>query len=452
MGNIKIGDQGLDLHLPDELNIFLDDLFGRKPLIIVRINGNKNKTIKELERYSKRRSLEVCKLDAKTLNANNTKDESKTTYIKSMSYSDEKSPYYISKNKQMIIVDSLDESTDLEVIRAFMYMAGIDCSYDDVMELPKDKLAYGSACVFIVEDNFSLGRLASISSYWNDKAAILDLRDFQTRVKEHMGEYKINKLKTKEDGKFIYQGKEILYKHILPEDKKELNIIENYRADFYKSDYSKIKFHKYFHHLNSSQAMCINFFYPLIKEKYIGLILDIIGVEKDSNYEIQDISFEKESELEEGQGRKTNFDFYIKLKSGIKIYFEVKYTENEFGKAQNDEVHKDKFREVYNPLLYNNEAIKGIFKTEEYFLNNYQIMRNIVYISEDSYVVFLYPKENYSVRKQALKAREYILERKFTDHFILYTWEDIAQEIIQRLPPGELKDYYNKEFTYKYIK
>ncbi|WP_315118263.1 PGN_0703 family putative restriction endonuclease [uncultured Clostridium sp.] len=442
MRNIKIGDQGADLHLPDELNMFLDDLFGKKPLIIIKVNGSKNKIIKELERYSKKRSLEVCKLDARTLNSNN---------IEEMPYSDRKNPYYISKNKQMIIVDNLDESTDLEVVRTFMYMADIDCCYDDIINLPKDKLPYGSAYVFIAEDSFPIERLASISSRWNDKAAILDLRDFQTRVKEHMGEYKINKLKTKEDGKFIYKGKELLYKHILPEDKKELNIIENYRDGFYKSEYSKIEFHKYFHHLNSSQAMCINFFYPLIKEKYIELILDIIGIKREGNYEIQDISFEKKSELEEGQGRKTNFDFYIKLKSGIKIYFEIKYTENEFGKAQNDEAHKDKFREVYKPLLYNNEAIKEIFKTEEYFLNNYQIMRNIVHISKDSYVVFLYPKENYGIRKQALKAGEYILEHKFTDHFILYTWEDIVDELTQRLPSGDLKDYYNKEFTYKYL-
>lgn len=276
--------------------------------------------------------------------------------------------------------------------------------------------------------------------------------DFQTRVKEHMGLYKNKQLRIIEDGKFVYKGKELLYKHILPKDKKEFNIIENYREDFYKSNYSKIKFHKYFHHLNSSQAMCINFFYPLIKEKYIELVLEIIGIRSSIVHEIEDISFEKESEMEEGLGRKTNFDFYIKLKSGITIYFEIKYTENEFGKAEHDVEHKDKFNNIYKSILEKNKAIKETFKTEEFFLNNYQIMRNIVHISEDSYVVFLYPRENYRIRKQALKTRQDILEDKFIDHFILFTWEDIVEQLISRLPSGDLRNYYNKEFTYKYLK
>jgi hypothetical protein len=204
--------------------------------------------------------------------------------------------------------------------------------------------------------------------------------------------------------------------------------------------------------LNSSQAMCINFFYPLIKEKYLGLILEIIGIQGDIDYEIENISFEKESEIQEGPGRKTSFDFYVETKSGIKIYFEIKYCENGFGKAKHDKEHKDKFNKVYKELLENNKSIKKAFKTEEYFLNNYQIMRNILHINEDSYVVFLYPEENYGIRKQALKTREEVIEDKLINNFILFTWEDIVNQLILRLPSEELKDYYSKEFTYKYLK
>ena len=79
-----------------------------------------------------------------------------------------------------------------------------------------------------------------LSNY--DEAAILDLRDFQTKIKEHLGEYKRNILKISEDGIFNYKGKELSYEHILPEDKNELNIIEKYRTDFFQSDYNKYKF------------------------------------------------------------------------------------------------------------------------------------------------------------------------------------------------------------------
>ena len=69
---------------------------------------------------------------------------------------------------------------------------------------------------------------------------------------------------TKNDGN--WRGK--FYPHILPKEKKDLNIIEGIRNDFWpylnKTD---IKLHQYFHHLNSSQALCFNLFFPLIKNE-----------------------------------------------------------------------------------------------------------------------------------------------------------------------------------------
>ena len=71
-------------------------------------------------------------------------------------------------------------------------------------------------------------------------------------------------------------------------------------------------------HLNASQAMCINFFYPLI---------------------------------EKGVAGKTNFDFYMKLGFEVNIYFEIKYTETSFGNAKHDSKYKNKFYSTYYPLL-----------------------------------------------------------------------------------------------------
>jgi hypothetical protein len=454
LANMKflLGDQGAELEECSEMNLFLDTLFGRKRLLILKVNGSKNKIFKELNNYCKVKNLQAINLHGQNLKVEDVRGEIEITYIDGMPYSDRKKPFYVSGNKQMIIVDNVDKNVDIEVLRAFLYMASLDCYYDDIENLPKDKLPFGSAYVFIAEDNFPLDRFAAISSYWKDEAAILDLRDFQTRIKEHMGEYKRNILKISEDGIYHYQNKDYVYEHILFKDKNDSNIIEKYRTDFFESEYKKsITLHKYFHHLNSSQGMCINFFYPLIKERHIELILDILGIKGNIGYDNEKIKFEKESEIEEGPWRKTNFDFYIQLESSTKIYFEIKYTENEFGKAPNDAGHKDKFNKLYKPMIHNSEAIKEAFKTEEYFLNNYQIMRNIAHISKDSYVVFLYPRENYSIRKQALKTREEVIEEKMLDHFILFTWEDIVEQLILALPSKKLKNYYSKEFTYKYL-
>lgn len=447
-----IGDQDINILFSDDLNVFMDSLFGRKRLIILKVNMNKGKVIKELKEYCKRKGLEICKLDGKNLTVDSIKGECEIFYEDGMPYYNRKKPYYVSGSKQMILIDNLVEDTDIEVLRAFMYMGSLECYYDDIENLPKEKLPYGSAYVFIAENNFPLEKFASISSYWRDEAAILDLRDFQTKIKEHLGEYKKNTLNISENGTFNYKGEDLPYEHILSKNKKELNIIEKYRTDFFKSDYNNINLHRYFHHLNSSQAMCINFFYPLIKEHLLESILNIMDIKGEINYNSNNICFEKGSELETNAKRKTNFDFYIKLTSGIKIYFEIKYTENEFGKVKHDEEHKNKFNDIYMPLIKNNPAIKDSFKTEDIFLNNYQIMRNIAHVSEDSYVIFIYPKENQGIRKAALSARNDIIARGWGAHFILYAWEDLIEALSYNLNSEELMDYYNKEFSYKYLK
>ena len=45
----------------------------------------------------------------------------------------------------------------------------------------------------------------------------------------------------------------------------------------------------------------------------------------------------------------SNFDFTIPLDTGSRIYFEVKYTENGFGSAKQDDEHLSKFQNIYQP-------------------------------------------------------------------------------------------------------
>ncbi|NLE23941.1 MAG: hypothetical protein GX625_01155 [Clostridiaceae bacterium] len=244
--------------------------------------------------------------------------------------------------------------------------------------------------------------------------------DFNNRVKEHMAKYKVSKLGIEKDG--LYNNKP--YKHILPEKMSSYNIIENYREDFYSSLYKEnIKYHKCFHHLNSSQAMCINFFYPLIKEDKIKILLDVIGVNDGQNNEVGEVCFEKGSHLKE----RTSFDFYIKLLSGIEVFFEIKYTEEGFGKTDIDDKHKRKYEEKYKKVLEANDEINQENINEQYFLNNYQLMRNIIHISDRRYIVFLYPKENHKIENE-LKASKDIIKESYHSHLIILTWEKLLKE------------------------
>ncbi|MEQ8154358.1 MAG: hypothetical protein ABRQ25_05675 [Clostridiaceae bacterium] len=454
MADVSVGDQGPGLEFSSELNIFMDAFFGKKRLIIIRAEGREADIIKELREYCHEKSIEFCRLYGKNLTANDIKGKPEIDYV--YDYPEpflREKPAYISDSKQMIIVENLGEETDIGVLRAFIYMGSPCSNSDDSESLPENKLPYGSAFVFIAGNDFPLGKFASISSFWNDAVSVLDLREFQAKVREHLETYKRDVLNIEEREIYFYKVLALQYEYILPKDKKKLNIIEKYREDFYSSGFpEEIKFHKHFHHLNSSQAMCINFFYPLIKEKYLELILDILGIEGRFNYDSEHICFEKESESEKNYGRKTYFEFYIKLNSGVKIFFEIKYTENEFGKAKDDDEHKTKYRDIYMPLLMNNPAINDKFKEECMFLNNYQILRHLVQMDKDSYVVLIYPEENKGIREAALSARKEIIKTDWKNRFILFTWEDIVNQLIYRLDSKELMNYYIKDFSDKYLK
>lgn len=213
--SITIGDQGIDPQLFNELHLFLDVLFGKKRLLILKVNINKNNIIKELMDYCNMKKLEFCKLDDMNLKVDDVKGELEIVYENGEPYSNRNKPNYISGSNQMIFVDNLGEETDIEILRAFMYMGSLGSYYDDIKNLPKEKLPYGSAYVFIAENNFPLKKFASISSYWLNEAAVLDMRDFQTKVKEHLGEYKRNMLNISENGIFNYRNKEFLYEYIV---------------------------------------------------------------------------------------------------------------------------------------------------------------------------------------------------------------------------------------------
>lgn len=273
---------------------------------------------------------------------------------------------------------------------------------------------------------------------------------FAKEVKEHLGRYKQVKFGNIGDGKYNYRGREILMEHILPESMADKNIIEPYDSDMNSSGYLKsIKRHKYFHHLNSSQAMCINFFYPLIKEKQLDCILRALHIQGYVDYSTA--KFEKESEVESGKDRRTSFDFYFETNEKIRVLFEIKYTENDFGKAENNDKHKDKFARTYAPVLNNSEAIAEAFKNPEIFFDNYQIMRNLIHINKDSYVIFIYPQRNRVIANAVQDIKKDMLKPDWNNHFIPYTWEEIIGFVVSNIENEELKKYFINDFCEKYL-
>lgn len=88
---------------------------------------------------------------------------------------------------------------------------------------------------------------------------------YQIRLKRHLAEYKRAHLRVVEPGVFRYRGRNVQCDHVLPRSKEWLNILPLARPSvraFLRANPTKR--HRYFHHLNSSQAFAFNLFFPFL--------------------------------------------------------------------------------------------------------------------------------------------------------------------------------------------
>jgi hypothetical protein len=273
--------------------------------------------------------------------------------------------------------------------------------------------------------------------------------NFQKKIKEHLQDYKFKYFSSVENG--TWRKREKCYPHILPKDKKKLNLLPKYRdslSNYMGKNSKTLKPHTYFHHLNSSQAMCLNFFYPLIKEKELGLVLNAIGLINEK-VEYSSACFEKKSIVEkvDKNYRATYFDFYMETVTGKNIYFEIKYTEQQFGKVKLDELHSNKFDKVYKNKL---DSINKKYSNKKDFLENYQILRNLICVTENSYVVFVYPNDNKKIRTQAEFARKEFLKENLKNNLINLTWENLTLKTEKETQNNNIKTQL-KDFKEKYM-
>lgn len=247
-------------------------------------------------------------------------------------------------------------------------------------------------------------------------------------------------------GVFIYRGRSIPKGHILPREFQRQNILEPYRDRFFISEeFREIKLHQYFHHLNSSQALCINLFFPLLAEGQHGVLAKALGVPISPTFKS---IFESLSPVENAK-RRTSFDFHLKAEDED-VFVEVKYTEEGFGAATDDDEHRQKFLQTYAPLLKASSYLTSPCHDRSFFLKNYQVLRNLVHISGNSSVVFLFPRANEVVAEQALRARESFLTDKGKKRFHIIYLEDIVTNLIELLDRNSLRNYYI-EFRDKYL-
>ena len=270
--------------------------------------------------------------------------------------------------------------------------------------------------------------------------------DYQAHLLQHLAKYKQSVLGIAEPGMFRFRGRDLPKAHILPLAKAWHNLPEPARslARAYLGAHPDVKRHKYFHHLNSSQAFAFSLFFPFFDGgpsastallRALGLSGTLAG-------------WEPEAIPDRDEG--TNLDARWSLTDGTTIFCEVKLSEGDFGKAQNDGRHAKKLREIYRPRLHG--YVEPRLLTAPEFFTVYQILRNVWHLVSvpNSKLVFLLPKANARLWKLLLQTLDSVALA--TRHRIF----PVAVEDVLRLLqadqncPGELREYA-KKLERKYV-
>ena len=266
--------------------------------------------------------------------------------------------------------------------------------------------------------------------------------------------YKSNTLcklsaKIREKGKNIplgqWQGKtkNDEYRHILPllgrnTREHRIHALQKYlnvRINKNLSDNEKESLHPYIHHVNSSQLLCYMVFSKMLnnnhtpKDSLIQLFEKLgIAISQQAKCFFEycdDWCWKEEGNEPEG----TSFDFHISDK-GKEYFFEIKFTEQGFGKATKDKRHDKKITELYLPKC---KYLTNQPTTEE-FCRFYQLFRNLLRADKKGKTVIFITDGNNPATNNDLKNFEKYSSSLNVKHI---TW----QEICKNWPKGITKPF-----------
>lgn len=199
-------------------------------------------------------------------------------------------------------------------------------------------------------------------------------------------------------------------------------------------DCHTIHLHQYAHHLNSSQVMCFNFFRPLI-DNFDGKmyrpkdsLLNLIGIELD--HKIDPHSAVCNFEYIDDKKENTNFDFYFRQED-IEVFFEIKYTEEEFSRKSSAKNSHVQYESIYKPMIEQAKDIfiEGAINEKDFNTKYYQLARNAIRaISSEKHVFFICPKNHEKLVQQFKEFSASCLTEDGKKRVSLITWEKIVKD------------------------
>ena len=217
------------------------------------------------------------------------------------------------------------------------------------------------------------------------------MNGYRELLNRHLANYKASRLGVDKPGTFRHKGIDIEYGHILPVELRWLNLLEPFRAEIraYLGAHPDVRPHKYFHHLNSSQAFALNLFCPFFEAGASASLLRAFQM----NGSVSDWRLEHVPYAEEG----TNVDVAWQGEHGSWTYCEVKLSEQGFGTAKRDQRHEEKRVSIYQPVL-KAHCPAELLEPRRFFAN-YQILRNVWLVAREptASLLFLLPRRNESL-------------------------------------------------------
>lgn len=259
---------------------------------------------------------------------------------------------------------------------------------------------------------------------------------YKDRLLRHLATYRRDVLGIPEAGTFRYRGRAVAVEHILPKDLPWLGIPSEVREQVRRyAETHSIKRHRYFHHLNSSQAFALSLFVPFFEggPRASNALLRAVGVaEEFCEWKAEHVPLPDEG---------TNLDAWWRTASGAQFFREVKLTESEFGAATLNDARLDKLERLYEPRL--RAHVPAARLQAEAFFAAYQIFRNLWYAAEasDRYVVFLFPRQHTALTETlATVLRE--IRGSLRDRIIVAYSEDVLARLrADAACPAPLREY-----------
>jgi hypothetical protein len=242
------------------------------------------------------------------------------------------------------------------------------------------------------------------------------LERYHRRLITHFRAYKARHFPGLPDGVLHHDGVPFEYAHILPKERFELNILPSIRAGFWRwfeLQNGNVKLRPFFHHLSSPQALCFNLFFPFLTgkgETADPRLLHAIGMDSGTG-------FRGQFETVLGKDEHESFDFRLEGDSGGDVFFELRFSETDFGGYEDDELYRPKLEPPFaqdgvDPPWFDGKA----------FSENYRILRSVSCLGQHpaNRLFFIFPAANESLTRNEAAIAKIAAEAMGTRVVILY--------------------------------